>query len=881
MSAGRVPPHDLDAEAAVLSAILLNREALDVVQVILKQEHFYSDANGKIFDAAGKLAEQNEPIDIIQVASWLRDREQIAQIGGAGYLAQLADATPAVAHVGAHAAQVYEKWRLRQLIATCQKVAAEGYGDVGIVQEFIDGAEQSIYQIARTGKKEATIQVAAIVAPVFKAITDAAERGDRMTGISTGYEKLDAKTAGLHDGELTIVAARPGMGKTALAMNMAVNVASDRTLADDTVRIGDGVVVFSLEMPKESLVQRLICSEGRVDIGKLRQGYLQPDDWRKLTESSAYIASLPIWINDVPSTSLLDIRAEVRRVQAKFNRVHEDPRKSTRVGLVVIDYLQLMKGRDGVNSREQEISEISRGLKALAKELSVPVIALAQLNREVEKRGKDKRPQLSDLRECLTGDSIVPDPVTGELIPLRDHPRRAYGLTATWRSATTDVVEVWSTGVKPIWKVTTASGRTLRCTINHPLRPIYTWTPIGEILPGTRVAVPRSVPEPTEPTNPMTDDELRLAALLVSDGHYGKHRSVGYVKADPALVNEVRRIAAERFGIEAKDHACPGEAEQIELTVTDCGPNGNPLINWLRDIGIHGQLGHEKRFPSATWRCDNRKLAIFLGYLWAGDGSVVPRNTGGTVLKFPSTSMALLDDVCWALTRLGIVFSRGPSERNSKSTMDIATVSVGESEALLRFASLVTIPGVKGERLTAAVAEAAAMGRNARLDRLPIEVTTHVRAQKVTRGLSWRQLGYRCQGKEMCRADLARVAEVLDDAELTALATSDVLWDEVVSVTADGEEETFDLRAPTTANVVASGFFAHNSGAIEQDADTIIFIYRDEYYFPETTEMKGLAELIIAKQRNGAPGKAMVRFTGSCTRFDNLAMGDYPEMSDE
>jgi replicative DNA helicase len=408
--AGRVPPHDLDAEAAVLSAILLNRDALDRVLEILKPEHFYSEANGRIYMGAQELASSGTPIDIVSVASWLRDREWLQHIGGPSYLAEMADATPAVSHVTAHAKVVYEKWRVRQLIATCQRVAAEGYGDVGTVQEFIDGAEQAVYELARTAQSNSAQPLAHVLKAAFEQITAAAERGDRITGISTGYEKLDGKTAGLHDGDLMIVAARPGMGKTSFVLNLAVNVASPRAVSMpgpgegghgiEKHEPGYGVCVFSLEMPREQLATRMVCSEGRVDLGRLRQGFLQPDDWRRLTEAASYLSSLPVWIDDTPALGILELRAKVRRIQAEYNRPGTPGAGERRVGLVVVDYLQLMKGRDGVNSREQEISEISRGLKALAKELRVPVIALSQLNRAVETRTtKDKRPQLSDLRE--------------------------------------------------------------------------------------------------------------------------------------------------------------------------------------------------------------------------------------------------------------------------------------------------------------------------------------------------------------------------------------------------------------------------------------------------------------------------------------------------
>ena len=383
ISAGRVPPHDLDAEAAVLAAVLLDRDALDRVLEILKPEHFYSDANGRIFEAAQELAIVGTPIDIVSVASWLRDRERLAQVGGPSYLAQVADATPAVSHVGAHARVVKEKWRVRQLIATCHEaVAAEGYGDVGVVQEYIDSAEQAVYELARTPESTTTQRLTDVLKAAFEQINAAAERGDHITGISTGYERLDAKTAGLHDGDLTIIAARPGMGKTSFVLNLAVNVASPRTVSlpapgeaghgEERQEAGYGVAVFSLEMPREQLATRLVCSEGRVDLGKLRGGRLQREDWTRLTEAASYLSTLPIWIDDTPALGILELRAKVRRIQAEYNRSTPGGALQQRVGLVVVDYLQLMKGRDGVNSREQEISEISRGLKQLAKELKSP-----------------------------------------------------------------------------------------------------------------------------------------------------------------------------------------------------------------------------------------------------------------------------------------------------------------------------------------------------------------------------------------------------------------------------------------------------------------------------------------------------------------------------
>ncbi|HEX4475667.1 MAG TPA: replicative DNA helicase [Polyangiaceae bacterium] len=407
---GRVPPHDLDAEAAVLSSVLLSTEAFDGVADILRPEHFYSEANRRIFEVIVDLQSTGKPVDVVSVASVLRDRERLQQIGGTPYLAQLSDATPAVAHVEAHARVVREKWRLRQLISTCQRFAAEGYGDCGEVQNFIDLAEQAVFDIARIPETTAVRPVREAIHGAFDILVAASKRGEGITGVPTGFDRLDKKCAGLHKGDLYIVAGRPGMGKTAFVLNIAVNVASSRRVrttdpgdplgAGDVEQPGWGVGFFSLEMPREQLASRLLGVEARVDVSRIRSGNIKHEDWNKLTDAAARVGRLPLWLDDTPALTLLDLRAKIRRLKAEIGRKTGDGPPAQGLGLVVVDYLQLMQGRRDAGSREQEISELSRGLKQLAKEMEVPVIALSQLNRSVETRTtKDKRPQLSDLRE--------------------------------------------------------------------------------------------------------------------------------------------------------------------------------------------------------------------------------------------------------------------------------------------------------------------------------------------------------------------------------------------------------------------------------------------------------------------------------------------------
>jgi replicative DNA helicase len=299
---------------------------------------------------------------------------------------------------------------MRRVIAVCEQTWCEGYVDHGSTQGLIDRAEQALSDLARPPTRAAVVTLASLVKGTMDRLASNADRGVTITGIPTGYERLDAKIAGLHDGDLMIVAARPGVGKTSLATGIGVNVAAPLRFdwpvlgKPGMTRVLDasvyGVLVFSLEMPREQLAVRMVCTEGRVDLGKLRLNQLEPDDRRRLNEARAFLSTLPLWIDDTPAISLLDLRAKVRRTQAEFDRPQTAEHPARRVGLVVVDYLQLMKGRDDARSQEQEISEISRGLKAMAKELHVPVVALSQLNRSGEGGGKAKprRPILSDLR---------------------------------------------------------------------------------------------------------------------------------------------------------------------------------------------------------------------------------------------------------------------------------------------------------------------------------------------------------------------------------------------------------------------------------------------------------------------------------------------------
>jgi replicative DNA helicase len=375
----RVPPHNLEAEQAVLGAILLDSDCLVSVLEKIRAEDFYRTAHRLIFEAMMELSENQEPIDLVTLTAVLQDRRQLEEVGGIGYLTELANAVPTAANVDYYAQIVEEKSLMRRLIRTATQIVTEGYAGGESVGELLNDAERRIMEIGDQRSSSGFIPIRDVLMEVFERVEMLFNQKGGITGIPSGFVDLDRMTSGFQRSDLIIVAARPSVGKTAFALNIAQNVG---------VRAKETVAIFSLEMSAPQLVQRIICAEANVDAGRLRTGHLENEDWEKLTMAIGTLSDAQIYIDDTPGVTVADIRAKCRRLKRERG-----------LGLVVIDYLQLIhgRGRPGEN-RQQEVSEISRTLKQIARELNVPVIALSQLSRGVEQR-QDKRPMLSDLRE--------------------------------------------------------------------------------------------------------------------------------------------------------------------------------------------------------------------------------------------------------------------------------------------------------------------------------------------------------------------------------------------------------------------------------------------------------------------------------------------------
>jgi len=631
----RLPPHSVEAEQAVLGGLMIDASAWDAVADIIRAGDFYRRDHQLIFGAIATLVEAQNPCDAVTVSETLSSQGTVDEVGGLAYLARLTRDTPSASNVRAYAAIVRDHALLRQLVTAGGEIASSALDTRGRAPgELVEEAERRVFEIAERGTRSrgGFQSVKEVLPATIDRIDMLHQNPGAFTGVPTGYAELDRMTAGLQPGDLIVIAGRPSMGKTALAVNIAENAAIERKVAS---------AIFSMEMSAEQVTLRMISSLGRVSQSQLRTGNLSAEDWPRITSATEVLSQAQIYIDETPALTPTEVRARARRLKREKG-----------LGLIVVDYLQLMSVAGTKENRATEISEISRSLKALAKELHVPVIALSQLNRAVEQR-VEKKPVMSDLRECVTGETLV-CLADGRRVPIRElvgQTPRVWAMDEQQRlvEATTD--KVWSVGVKPVFRVGLASGRCIRATASHRLYTASGWRTVAQLRTGESLAV------------------------------------AGRVPATPA---------------------------------------------------------------EASWRTVPALLAQRIG------------EVGRSLVSSP-----------------------------------------------LQFA---------GAGAT-----------------LPV-----------------------------------RLAATVDPER------ADVACDRIVSIEPDGVDEVFDLTVPGPASWLADGIVSHNSGAIEQDADVILLIYREEVYEPNTTR-KGIADIIIAKQRNGPTGEVHLTFLGEYTRFENLVAESYGE----
>lgn len=856
----RVPPHDSEAEQSLLGSMLLSDDVIPEVAEIVNQDSFYTDVNRHIFEAILELYAKGEPADPITVSDKLMEAGVLEAVGGKSYIHTLVNVVPTAANAKYYAEIVEKNGLLRSLIKVATEIASLGYEPGSEVERVLDKAESLIFGVASKRISEKFTHIKDLLIDSFEQIEHLYEKKATVTGLATGFKDLDEITSGLHKSDLIVVAARPSMGKTSFALSMAQNIALNQKVP---------VALFSLEMSRHQLVQRLMCSEARVDAQSLRTGNLNEDDWPKLSAAVGRLAEAPVFIDDTPNMTILELRAKARRLMAK-----------EKLGLIIVDYLQLMQGHKRADSRQQEISEISRALKILGRELNVPVIAVSQLSRAVEQR-QDKRPMLSDLRECVTGETLV-TLQDGRRLPIRElvgKEPEVLAMSPEGKIVCSKSYKVWCVGKRPIYKVCLASGREIRTTDKHRLLAAGGWQRIKDLNVGDRVALTRRIPEPIK-TEEWPAKRVALLGHLIGDGSYLSGQPMRYTTASDENSRLVTECAETEFGCKVKMYE--GRGNWHQLLISGNGNRWAPagVNKWLRDLGVFNQRSHQKRIPEQAFHLPNHQVALLLRHLWATDGTITPRqidSKGAAGVFFSTSSKELANDVAFLLLRLGIVSRiRKISRQGSRPWYN---VSLSGTENLRRFLDTVGAfgPRVRGANVLAQ--HMIGLKANTNVDTLPREVFSEIRQLMAEKGMTHRAMqssrGVSYGGNAHfnfapSRATVLEYADILDDEKLRQQASNDLFWDRVVEIIPDGEEEVFDLTVPGPSSWLADSIVSHNSGAIEQDADLVIFIYRDEYYNRDSEE-RGIAEIIISKHRNGPTGTVRLVFLEHYTRFADLA----------
>ncbi|WP_408954311.1 replicative DNA helicase [Kribbella solani] len=640
-----------------------------------------------------------------------------------------------------------------------------------------------------------------------------------------------------------------------------------------SIRHGLTSCIFSLEMSRNEITMRLLSAEAKVPLHHMRNGKMTDEDWARLARKMGEVSEAPLFIDDSPNLTMMEIRAKARRLKQRHD-----------LKLIIIDYLQLMTSGKKVESRQLEVSEFSRSIKLLAKELELPVVAICQLNRGSEQRS-DKRPMASDLREsgCLTADTRLLRADTGAEISLgellatdtRDIP--VWSLDDRLKLVPRTLTHAFPSGVKEVFRLKLASGREIKATANHPFLTYDGWKPLGELAPGARLGSLRHVPAPLQ-AQPWDEDELTILAHLLGDGSFVKCQPIRYASIDEANLTAVAEAAQRRFGITAiRDEYAAARVTTLRLPAPYRLARGkrNPIAAWLDELGLFGLRSHEKFVPDGVFGLPKEQTAHFIRHLWATDGSIRwDAKVGQARIYYASTSRRLIDDLARLLLRHNI-FSRIHLARKS-GYRDCYHLTIDGVQNQQRFCNGIGVHGLRGAKVREVQVHLRQIKAAPKLDTVPIAVWDQVKAAMHARAMTKTALatalGRRNAGRLFAgaptRQRLADIASILDVSDLELMATNDVFWDSIVSIESIGEQEVFDATVRGTHNFVANGIALHNS--LEQDADMVILLHREDAYERESTR-PGEADFIVAKHRNGPTADVVVAFQGHYSRFVDMA----------
>jgi len=869
----KLPPQNIEAEQSVLGSLMLDKKAIVRIADIINVGDFYRSAHNSIYQAMVELYEKGEPIDLLSLANRLEENKQITEIGGVSYLTALVNTVPTAANVVHYAKIVQRKKTLRDLIDASYYINQLGYQEKEDVESIVDQAEQKVFSIAKQSlRSQEFVPIKATLEEAFERI-DRLHRGDgALRGVPTGYHALDNYLAGLQKSDLIIIASRPSLGKTTLALDIARNIGIKNKIP---------VGIFSIEMAKEQLIDRILCAEADVDLWRLRTGRLSGEgpgnDFERIQQAMDVLSEAPIFIDDAASPTLMQMRTMARRLQAEHG-----------LGLIVVDYLQMIQPSNNYDSSVQQVTEISRGLKTLARELDIPVLALSQLSRAVESRSPSI-PRLSDLREsgCLAADTLITDFESGQRLTIKSLAQRKiqkaikiYALDGNYQAKPHFMTKAFYSGKKMIYQLKTRSGRKIKASANHPFFKLNGWTSLDELKIGDTVALPRRL-SIKKPTNPLSKDELKLLAHLIGDGCILPHQPFHYTSADKENIKIVKKAAHKLFGIKAR---LVRQKNWYHLYLPSpyhlTHDKHHPITNWFRKLGIDLVRSYKKKIPDNVFKCDNNKTALFLKHLWSTDGNLswkrIKDRKPAASIYYASSSSDLAEQVQHLLLRLGIQSSNRVA-KSSKKYRDMHHIHIEGSENQLKFLKIIGVIGQKEKIIKSFIKALEDIIPNPNTDIIPKEVWhTIIQPIKERFEMSWRLFSLKLNmaycgsslfNSGLSRQRMMRVYNVLPDKKIYDLANSDIFWDKIISIKKIGIQDVYDATVDGAHNFVANDILVHNS--IEQDSDVVLFIYREDKDRPQT-DRKNIADIIIAKHRNGPIGKVELYFNESQVSFKNL-----------
>jgi replicative DNA helicase len=840
------PPHDDQAEQAILGSVLKNPRAIHEVVDLLAPEAFYNTRNRLVFGAMLALVRQDIAIDYHTIAAELERMGVYERAGGVLHLSEIGLGTPSAAHIEHYGRIVADHHLRRLLIQENQRSAELAWRAQLPIDDLLARTQSAMLGLSDAAgvRTRSTTAAESIERWLEGFDRDSAtnDRGDRIVGHSTGLRCLDRITLGLQPARLYLLSAYTSVGKSQLAHQVALHVA----------RHHGPVLMASLEMGDQELTARAIAQETGIPVEALATHEVDEREAAAVLAVAERQSADPLhYMDGSDGLTTSQIRSRALQLQAQLGRL----------SLIVVDYGQLLQDSKGNNSTVEDQTLVSRNLKRMARALDVPLLVPVQINRQAGARG-DQRPKLSDIREsgCVTADTRLLRADTGEPITIGQLLSDGWDGVQVWslddhgKMRAARVTRVFASGIKPAFRLQLSSGRSVKASANHRFLTLDGWVELECLRPGARLAIPRIVPEPVGAVTAWNRMRLGLLAHLIGDGCALPTHALQYTNADEANLAFVEQAAREEFGIHPR-RVMQENWYHVFLPASGHLTHGrhNPIGAWLRELGVFGLRSYEKHVPTPVFAASNRDVACFLGHLWSTDGRVDDGAAPGVC--YDTTSPRLAEDVAVLLQRLGI-HARLRRIVKPRVVRPCWRVDVAGVEQVRRFAELVCIHGARQKRLVALIERLEGTRGNPNVDTLPLAAWDWVRMEMREKRVSSRALAAGLQmsysGAALykaapSRARMARVNQVLGSERLAGLLEDDIFWDDVVSIDPLGDQPVFDATVEGTHNFIADGVMAHNSW--EQDADVVVGLYRDELVHPDTDD-RGLLELIVLKNRH-------------------------------